>query len=156
MTTILLLFIFGIVLLVLDLFVPGIILSVGGTLAFLAATARAFTEYGIGGGLEAFATGAVLLTVALYVEYGILPKTRLGKKFFLHAAVDGTTQAPVDQTSALTGQEGVALTPLMPSGQIEVAGRRYEALSLDGHVAKGARLKVTGMQNFSLTVTHLS
>ena len=155
MTTILLLFIFGIVLLALDLFVPGIILSVGGTLAFLAGTARAFSEYGIGGGLLAFAAGAVLLTVALYVEYGILPKTRLGKRFFLHAAVEGTSQAPLAQTSALTGREGVALTPLMPSGQIEVDGRRYEALSLDGHVAKGARLKVTGAQNFSLTVTKL-
>jgi membrane-bound serine protease (ClpP class) len=155
MTTILLLFIFGIVLLVLDLFVPGIILSVAGTLAFLAGTARAFTEYGTGGGLLTFAIGAVLLTVALYIEYGILPKTRFGKKFFLHASVDGTSQAPLAQNSALSGREAVALTPLMPSGQIEIDGQRYEALSLDGHVARGARLKVTGQQNFSLTVTKL-
>lgn len=156
MTTILLLFIFGIALLLLDLFLPGIILSVAGTLAFLAGTAQAFSAYGIGGGLLAFAIGAVLLAVALYVEYGILPKTRFGKRFFLHAAVDGTSQAPSTQTSALTGQEGTALTPLMPSGQIEVGGKRYEALSLDGHIGKGARLKVTGAQNFSLTVTKLS
>jgi len=156
MTTILLLFVFGIALLVLDLFMPGIILSVAGTLALLAGTARAFSDYGMGGGLLAFAIGAVLLGVALYVEYGILPKTRFGKRFFLHAAVNGTSQDPSTQTSALAGQEGVALTPLMPSGQIEVDGRRYEALSLDGHIAKGARLKVTGAQNFSLTVTQLS
>ncbi|RFC48187.1 MAG: membrane-bound serine protease (ClpP class) [Verrucomicrobia bacterium] len=155
MTTILLLFIFGIVLLVLDLFVPGIILSTAGTLAFLAGTARAFTEYGIGGGLLAFAIGAVLLTVALYIEYWVLPKTRIGKKFFLHAAVDGTSQAPLAQSSALSGREALALTPLMPSGQIEIDGQRYEALSLDGHVATGARLRVTGQQNFSLTVTKL-
>ncbi len=155
MTTILLLFIFGIVLLVLDLFVPGIILSTAGTLAFLAGTARAFTEYGIGGGLLAFAIGAVLLTVALYIEYWVLPKTRIGKNFFLHAAVDGTSQAPLAQSSALSGREAMALTPLMPSGQIEIDGQRYEALSLDGHVAMGARLKVTGQQNFSLTVTKL-
>ena len=43
----------------------------------------------------------------------------------------------------------------MPSGQVEIDGRRYEAQSLDGHVAKGARLKITGLQNFSLTVTKL-
>ena len=156
MTTILLLFIFGIVLLALDLFLPTVILSVAGTLAMLAGTARAFNDYGIGGGLMAFAIGAVLLGAALYFEYIILPKTRFGKKFFLHAAVEGTSQTPTAQTSALTGQEGIALTPLMPSGQVEVGGRRYEALSLDGHMAKGERLKVTGAQNFSLTVTHLS
>lgn len=155
METILLLFVLGIVLLVLDLFVPGIVLSVCGTIAFLAGTRQAFVEYGTGGGLLAFAIGMALLALALYIEYGLLPKTRFGKKFFLHAAVHGTSQAPAAETAALTGREGVALTPLMPSGQIEVDGRRYEALSLDGHVAKGARLKVTGAQNFSLTVSKL-
>ena len=103
----------------------------------------------------AFCIGAVLLTVALYIEYAVLPKTRWGKKFFLHAAIEGTSQAPAAETAALTGREAVALTPLMPSGQIEIDGKRYEALSLDGHVAKGARLKVTGAQNFSLTVSKL-
>lgn len=156
MTTILLLFLLGIVLLFLDLFIPGIILSVAGTFAMLAGTARAFQEYGIGGGLLTFGIGMALLAITLYIEYWVLPKTRMGKKFFLHTAVEGTSQMPSDQTSALTGRHAVALTPLMPSGQIEVDGRRYEALSLDGHVARGAKLKVTGMQNFSVTVTKLS
>ena len=155
MTTILLLFVLGIVLLVLDLFVPGIILSVFGTLALLAGTARAFGQFGMSGGLLAFAIGMTLLAIALYVEYGLLPKTRYGKKFFLHAAVEGTSQVPAAETAALTGRECVAITPLMPSGQVEIDGRRYEAQSLDGHVAKGARLKITGLQNFSLTVTKL-
>lgn len=155
MTTILLLFVLGIVLLALDLFMPGIILSAFGTLAMLAGTAVAFSQFGAGGGLVAFATGAVLLTVALYVEYGILPKTRFGKRFFLHAEVHGTSQAPAKDTALLTGREAIAITPLMPSGQVEVDGRRYEAQSLDGHVPRGARLKVTGSQNFSLTVTKL-
>jgi membrane-bound serine protease (ClpP class) len=154
MTTILLLFVLGIVLLVLDLFMPGVILSFFGTLAMLVGTAQAFKLYGIGGGLLAFAIGAVLLTVALYIEYGLLPKTRFGKKFFLHAAVGGTTQ-PASDLSNLVGREAVALTPLVPSGQIEVAGKRYEAQSLDGHVVAGGRVKVTGFQNFSLTVTKL-
>ena len=155
METILLLFVLGIVLLFLDLFVPGIILSVFGTLAFLAGTRQAFVQFGLGGGLMAFAIGVALLAVALYVEYGLLPKTRFGKKFFLHAAVEGTSQAPAAETAALVGRECVALTPLMPTGQVEIDGRRREALSLDGHVAKGARLKVTGAQNFSLTVSKL-
>lgn len=155
MTSILLFFVLGIVLLVLDLFVPGVILSVLGVIAMLVGTSHAFDQYGIGGGLLAFGIGAVLLTVALYVEYVLLPKTPFGKKFFLQASIAGTSQAPAAETAALTGREGVALTPLMPSGQIEIDGRRYEALSLDGHVAKGLRLRVTGAQNFSLTVTKL-
>ena len=156
MTTILLLFVLGVVLLVLDLFVPGVILSIAGTLAFLAGIRGAFIEYGLGGGMAAFGIGSVLLGGALYIEYGLLPKTRFGKKFFLHAAVEGTSQSTAPtEVAALAGRECVALTPLMPSGQVEIDGRRYEAQSLDGHVAKGARLKITGAQNFSLTVTKL-
>ena len=155
MTTILLLFVLGIVLLFLDLFVPGIILSVLGTLAFLAGTARAFQDFGMSGGLLAFGIGSALLVVALYIEYGLLPKTRYGKRFFLHSAVEGTSQTPAAETAALFGRECVALTPLMPTGQVEIDGRRREALSLDGHVAKGTRLMITGAQNFSLTVSKL-
>ncbi len=155
MTTILLLFILGTVLLVLDLFVPGPIMAAFGVAVLLAGTAHAFALYGVGGGLEAFAVGAVIVVTALYVEYGLLPKTAMGKRFFLHAAVKGTSQTPATDTSSLTGRECVALTPLMPTGQVEIDGRRHEALSLDGHVERGARLKITGAQNFSLTVTKL-
>lgn len=155
MTTILLFFILGIVLLVLDLFIPGVLLSIFGVVAMLAGTANAFNHYGVGGGLAAFAIGMTLLGIALYFEYAVLPKTRLGKKFFLNASIAGTSQAPANETAALTGREGVAITPLMPTGQIEIDGKRHEALSIDGHVPKGARLKVTGSQNFSLTVTKL-
>jgi membrane-bound ClpP family serine protease len=152
MTPILLLFILGIVLLFLDLFVPGIILSAAGTVAFLGATYQAFQDYGMSGGLEAFAVGAVLLTSAMWFEYGYLPKTKFGQKFFLHAAVRGASQ-PVSDAVALTGRECVAVTPLAPSGQVEIDGKRYEALSIDGHIDRGARLKVAGTQSFSLTVT---
>jgi len=151
MTTILLLFVLGIVLLALDLFVPGIILSVFGTIALLAGTARAFNEFGMSGGLLAFGIGMVLLAIALYVEYGLLPKTRYGKKFFLHNAIEGASQ-PAAEGAKLTGREGVVVTPLVPTGQIEIDGRRHEAQSLDGRLPAGTRVTVTGAQNFSLTV----
>src|SRR5476651_2612640 len=99
METILLLFVLGIVLLFLDLFVPGIILSVFGTIALLAGTARAFGQFGMGGGLLAFAIGMVLLAIALYIEYGLLPKTRFGKRFFLHTPVHDLKQAAAAATA---------------------------------------------------------
>ncbi len=155
MSNILLLFVLGIVLLFLDLFVPGIILSVAGTFAFLTGTWQAFEVYGTVGGMEAFGVGLVLLGGMLYLEYGILPKTPFGKKFFLHAHVKGSSQEASD-VPVLIGRDCVALTPLVPTGQVEIDGRRYEALSLDGHAERGTHLKVTGTQNFSLTVTKIS
>ncbi len=155
MTTLLLLFVLGIVLLALDLFMPGVVLTILGSIAMLVATSMAFSQYGVSGGLLAFGCGAVLLTIALYIEYGVLPKTRYGKRFFLHAEVHGTSQAKTSDLATLAGKEGVAITPLKPTGQIEVDGRRHEALSLDGHLSPGDRVRITGAQNFSLTVTKL-
>jgi membrane-bound ClpP family serine protease len=154
MTTILLLFVLGVVLLLLDFFMPGLVLSILGTIAMLAGTAKAFEYYGIGGGLIAFVIGMALLAIALYLEYVVLPKTRFGKKLFLHASIGGVSQPPAD-TVNLTGRECIATTPLVPTGQVELDGKRYEALSLDGHAETGARLKITGSQNFSLTVTKI-
>lgn len=153
MTTIFLLFVLGVVLLALDLFIPGIILSIAGAGAILVGTAQAFQTYGIVGGLEAFGVGAALLAIMLYIEYGLLPKTRFGKRFFLHASIAGASQPSAD--GSLAGREGIALTPLVPTGQVEVDGRRYEARSLDGQIDRGARLKVAGGDNFSLTVTKI-
>lgn len=153
MTTILLLFTLGAVLLALDLFVPGIIMSVFAVMVILAGTWRAFADYGLPGGFSAFGAGTLLVGVVLYIEYGLLPKTALGRRFFLHAAVDGTSQQPASDNLALVGRECVAVTPLVPTGQVEIDGKRREALSLDGHVERGARLRITGAQNFSLTVT---
>ncbi len=153
MESILLLFVLGIVLLVLDLFTPGIILALGGVLAFLAATWQAFQQFGVGDGLLAFFIGAALLVTALYIEYVILPKTRVGKRFFLHTPEHGASLATT--AAALAGREGVALTTLKPTGQIELDGHRHEARSLDGQIERGTRVKVVGAENFSLTVTKL-
>ena len=152
MESILLLFVLGIVLLVLDLFTPGIILALGGVFAFLAATRQAFLDYGTGGGLFAFLVGTVLLVIALYIEYVILPKTRVGKRFFLHTPQHGASAAAT-ATATLAGKEGVALTTLKPTGQIEIEGKRHEARSLDGQIERGTRVRVAGAENFSLTVT---
>jgi membrane-bound serine protease (ClpP class) len=154
MESILLLFVLGIVLLVLDLFTPGIILAIGGVLAFLAATKQAFDQFGVGYGLLAFFVGAVLLTIALYIEYVILPKTRVGKRFFLHTPEHGASAAAT-ASATLAGREGLALTTLKPTGQIEIDGKRHEARSLDGQIERGTRVKVAGAENFSLTVTKL-
>lgn len=154
MTPILLLFVLGIVLLVFDLFTPGPILAILGVLAFLGATQQAFDQFGIWGGLLAFAGGAVLFIVAMYIEYGLLPKTKLGKKLFLHTPEHGASLSATS-SAALSGKEAVAVTTLKPTGQVEIEGRRYEARSLDGQAEKGARLRVVGAENFSLTVTKL-
>jgi membrane-bound serine protease (ClpP class) len=52
----------------------------------------------------------------------------------------------------LIGQSGVACTGLFPSGQIEIAGKRYEAKLQMGHADPGAAVIITGVSQFGLIV----
>jgi membrane-bound ClpP family serine protease len=153
MTAILLLFLLGIVLLVLEVFMPSSVLGILGGAAMLWGCVLAFMHYGVRGGSVAVVAGLVLLGLALYVELGLLPRTRLGKRFFLHDSIGATSQPLPAVAEAVVGKLCEAATTLAPSGYVLLEGRRYEAFSQSGHVTKGTALKVVAVDNFRLIVT---
>jgi membrane-bound ClpP family serine protease len=154
MTAIIILFLAGILLLAIEVFVPGMIVGIIGGLSILAGVVTAFNLYGSGGGMIALLCGGVLLGVTLYLEFVVLPKTKLAKALSMQTTVEGTSQPAVADLSTVLNQQGETITPLSPSGYINVQGRRYEAFSQSGYLAKGVTVRVTGLDNFRLIVTH--
>lgn len=154
MTAIIILFLAGILLLAIEVFVPGMIVGVIGGLSILAGVVTAFNLYGSAGGMIALLCGGVLLGLTLYIEFVVLPKTKLAKALSMQATVEGTSQPAVADLSTVLNQQGETITPLSPSGYISVQGRRYEAFSQSGYLAKGVTVRVTGLDNFRLIVTH--
>jgi membrane-bound ClpP family serine protease len=154
MTAIIILFLAGILLLAIEVFVPGMIVGIIGGLSILAGVLTAFNLYGSGGGLIALLCGGVLLGMTLYLEFVVLPKTKLAKALSMQTTVEGTSQPAVADLSTVLNQQGETITPLSPSGYINVQGRRYEAFSQSGYLAKGVTVRVTGLDNFRLIVTH--
>jgi len=152
MTAILLLFLVGTVLLVLEVFTVGSVLGILGGAAMLWGCVLAFLDYGVRGGGLAVLAGLALLGLSLYVEFGVLPKTRIGKRFFLHDAIGATSQPPVADPEVV-GKLCEAVTTLAPSGYVLLDGRRYEAVSRSGHVVAGTTLRVVAVDNFHLIVT---
>ena len=153
MTAILLLFLVGTVLLVFEVFMPSSVLGILGGAAMLWGCIVAFMHYGARGGGLAVLAGLALLGLALYAELGLLPRTRLGKRFFLHDSIGATSQPPLAEAGTVVGKLCEAATTLAPSGYVLLDGRRYEAFSQSGHVARGSTLKVVAVDNFRLTVT---
>lgn len=153
MTAIIILFLAGILLLAIEVFVPGMIVGIIGGLSILAGVVTAFNLYGSGGGMIALLCGGLLLGVTLYIEFVVLPKTKLAKALSMQATVEGTSQPAVADLSTVLNQQGETITPLSPSGYINVQGRRYEAFSQSGYLAKGVTVRVTGLDNFRLIVT---
>jgi membrane-bound ClpP family serine protease len=153
MTAIIILFLAGILLLALEVFVPGAVLGILGALSIIAGVAVAFVTYGVNGGFLALGAGAALLGLALYIEFVILPKSRLARTFSMSTTVAGTSQGPVAELEEVVDQVGETVTVLAPSGYVVVKGRRYEAFSQSGFLAKGIAVRVTGLDNFRLLVT---
>lgn len=56
----------------------------------------------------------------------------------------------------LIGKEGVVVNQLRPAGKISIEGNLYEAISHSGMVDKDTKVKVTGVDGYSLKVSILS
>lgn len=153
MTTIILLFLGGIVLLALEVIVPGAILGIIGGILILGGVVMAFNGFGFEGGMIAAGAALVLTGIALYLEFVLLPRTRLARSLSMTGTVAGRSQPALADRSKVVGRQGIAITALTPSGYIEVDGRRYEAFARHGHTQAGERLDVVDIDNFRLIVS---
>ena len=152
MTAIVLLFITGALLLTAEVVLPGAIAGIFGGLALLAASILTFLEFGATAGMLATVGALVLVMVMLYVELVWLPRTRVGRQLVVEATIGGQSQ-PALAGAEVIGQPATALTALVPSGFVAIAGKRYEAFCRSGHAARGATLTVVGIDNFRLIVS---
>ena len=153
MTLIILLFLLGIVLITVEVIVPGGILGAAGAVLMFGGCVMAFINYGNGVGFIALLAALAVGILALYIELRVLPKTKLGRRLFLTSEISAVT-APVGRDAEnLAGKAAEALTMLSPSGYVRVDGRRYEAFCQSGQVPAGAALTVVGADNFRLIVT---
>lgn len=155
MNAIILLFIIGVLLLAAEIFLPGAIAGIIGGIALLIGSLLAFGTFGFSGGMIASTAALALLALVLYLELVLLPKTAFGKRLVVQSTVSATSQPPPAAAEAVMGREAVALTTLAPSGYVEIGGTRYEAFCRSGHVAKGAALRVVGVDNFRIIVSQL-
>lgn len=150
MTLIAALFLVGVILLGIEVFVPGGVLGVCGGLALFGGCVLAFLDHGAGGGALAVLVALALVVAMLVFEFGILPKTPMGKRLFLNASVSGKTAPQRDP--GLVGRSGRTVTALAPSGYVLIQGRQHEAFSRAGFLDADVAVKVVGFDNFRLIV----
>lgn len=152
-----LIFIIGLILIALEIFVipgfgiagiSGIVLVIAGlTLSLIDNVDFDFQPVETGG------IGKALFTVMAGVSLGfglvIYLSTRIGAKgMFRNIALNtnlekkaGYVSVPMEY-GALVGQEGVAHTDLRPSGKVSISGTVYDAVAEDGFVARGSSVRV--------------
>lgn len=139
------------VLVALEVFVPGGILGVCAVVCLLVATYLCFVEYGFLPAVALFvATASAALMLAI-VQFRWWIKSSAGDGLFLRAVV-GRTASTAPEESAVVGRSCETLTRLNPSGRISLDGVSYEAYSRDGYVEAHTSVRVVGCDSFKLII----
>jgi membrane-bound serine protease (ClpP class) len=102
--------------------------------------------------------GLSLSIILGFVLLRYLPQGWVWDKMVVGAAIGGAAQVAgvgpeaAHEVDSLIGRHGVAVTVLRPSGQVEIAGRRFEATVEVGAVNAGDAVVVQGRTDFALVV----
>ncbi len=161
-----LLFIAGIVLIAVEIFViPGFgFAGISGIILIIVSIFLALI-----GGLELFdfdiiGTAIIQLAVALVGSFILillvakfLPKSTFFSKFILaeaETAEKGFVSYPSEKE--LIGTEGIALTDLRPSGSAEINNKRYDVVTEWRYIERGKKIKVIKVEGIKVVVTEVS
>ncbi|MGD6818153.1 NfeD family protein [Metabacillus sp. 113a] len=145
-------FIGGIILLILELFLPGGIVGLAGAGAigysfYISSSNPAWTIYSIGIALAVCVIASILITRV----FG--KKMKFFKKFILSDSTDTKSGYISNRTrSELIGKTGVCLTSLRPSGTILIDDERVDAVSEGTYTEKGKTVKVVKTEGMRVVV----
>ena len=150
MSEILLYILIGTTLFFLETIIVGGIWCVAGFGFCAWAVWLSYCDYGVWGALIASIASVISAISAFLIWLYVLPKTKLGKKFYLSTSQSG--KASNIDFKSLVGKEGVAESMLMPSGKVNIDGTLFEARSEFQHIEMGDKVKVVQADTFSIVV----
>lgn len=143
----------GILLMCIEIFVPGGVLGGLGVAALVGAIILAFI---------AFPNYAALIAILIILGLGLalvlwvkfFPKSGLGRQMTLER--DGKDfKATEDSMPALIGLEGDATSDLRPGGFALLGGKRIDVVSEGEHIKSGTRIKVVNVEGNRVVVRRI-
>ena len=144
----------GAALLIIEAFVPGMIVGICGLIALVAAGILAFLHYGSPGAslvLLTILVGGVALLI-WWLRYA--PRSFVARKWSLHDSVpNGPDATSLDD---LLTSQGEAITSLRPSGVANLAGRRTDVVTRGEMIDAGKHVEVIAVEGRRVVVRQLS
>jgi len=134
----------GVMLILAEFFVPGLVLGTLGVASLIGALVITFKYYPDYGALVALIeiVGVMLL---VYAGVKLFPKSPIGKRLILNTAEnkdEGYTGAPDTQLSRLAGQRGKAITMLRPAGFAQFGDDRIDVVTQGEFIDPGVEIEV--------------
>lgn len=144
----------GLILILVEVFVPGLIVGLMGLTSLIAATILCYVHYGPDAGNKLL-IGELLvgiLFVAWWLKY--LPRTRVARHWTLKETVSGSVEGvPADSLATpLLHQRGVAITQLRPAGLALIEDERLHVVTAGELVDSGEPIVVVKVEGTRVVV----
>ena len=133
---IVMLYILGMIAMIAEMFMPGIILGTCGFIACIGAIGLAFYRGETALGAVLIVVGVVALPTLIIIWYKIV-----SGPFAVKNTEEGYTASKAEHQSLL-GAEGVSVTPLRPAGSARINEQRVDVVSDGEMVPPNSRIKV--------------
>jgi membrane-bound serine protease (ClpP class) len=149
---VLVLFVFGIALMLVEAFMPGFgVFGVSGLISTLVSIVLAAVS--IQTGMVMLLVSFLLAGVFSFFSFRFFARRGALRHIILseEERVELGYTAPLDQTS-LIGLEGVTLTTLRPSGAAEIEGRRIDVVSDGAYIPAGEKITVERVEGVRVIV----
>ena len=148
------LFLLGILLMIMEVFLPGGIVGAIGFISIV--TGLIMAAYDTQQGLASLGIAALITAIVTFLlikKYGL---KKLFNKFILGDVQrnEAGYVAPKDQRDLLE-KTGVALTPLRPAGVVRIDGMRIDAVSVGAFIAAGTSVRVVQVEGTRVVVQEI-
>ncbi|MBJ6363104.1 nodulation protein NfeD [Paenibacillus sp. MAHUQ-46] len=150
-----LLFVVGIGLLIVELFVPSFgILGMLGIASLVGGIVM--VSYDTGATLGSLVIAVIAAAAVVAVFSYIFKKRGIWNKFILRESLTSEEGfIPAESKILLQGLEGIALTPLRPSGTVDIAGERVDVVTSGEFITAGKRVKVVKVDGTRVIVSEV-
>lgn len=151
MTLIVALVLIGLILVVLETFLPGMVLGIAGVVCLVAAVVIGFRDFGPSTGVN------VLMAVGLglcgcFVFYAqVFPSTPIAK-----ALISQRVLRNPDMQDELLHARGTTLSALRPSGMAMINGKRFDVVSEGGFIEPNTPIEVIDVDGARIVARKLA
>jgi len=144
----------GIIMIILEIFIPGGVVGVlGGVLLFIGIIV-AFTN-SIQLGIYLLVISLILLAFIFHLWVKYFPNSKHGKVMFLSTTAEGW-HAYQEENQTLLNQEGVAISNLRPAGIAIINKQRVDVITRGDMILKNSKIKIIQVSGNRLVVEKIS
>lgn len=145
------LFVVGLIMVLSETLMPGIIMGIIGALCIIASVGLAYFHPDIKNPTLAFTELAIALVLVPAAFYFAIKRLKLSQVLDEASGVDAFSE----DHSSMLDKTGEALTDLRPSGTVMIDNRKFDVLTTGESISKGTSVRVTEVSGNRIVVRAL-